>query len=183
MDGLLTPNAIPTPPATITSLDRTVAQDEDPWWIRGDRLDLRGCTYRSPAAVTNVANVSSSVVAFALVAGLTLTITPVSAQSILMFYVQGMLEIEGGNTDAIRAQVRVRNTTGGSNLSPILIRRRSPDGPTDESVSWATLVTQPLSGISAATTFEVQIAVADAAATMRLRGDLEPTRFWVVEHV
>lgn len=191
LNNLLSVDATPPdPPATLADADSQIPGDgatptPDPLRIDGDRVDLRGCTYRTVASVTDGNERSASVVAYANVTNLQLTVTPVSASSLLIFTVQALVHMQGNQaTTELRdhfGRMQVRNTTAGADLSPAAHIGVSEDA---RGAWWTTLVVQD-TGRTGANVYDVQISVNDITQSpvIYLLGDIEPSHFSVVEHV
>lgn len=195
IDRIATDGTTPVPPATIADLDRRLATNVDPLWTRGDRVDLRGCTWRNPTSVTDsssrVATTSWSPIGNpggAVGTGsFFISITPVSAKSLLELRLQCFVHFNSNNpvtSDATkRGDFRIVQDPAGTPviLSPIAsVGRGTTDVGSMHMINLVVLVTN----ISAATRFEPQFIIQNASSTVsEARGDITPSHFSIVEHV
>jgi len=196
----LTATALPTPPATLANYDSQIptpgpAVVPAPLRWDGAQIDLRGCTYRSGTPVTSTNNTGRVGTTWRDVAGLTITMTPVAAQSVLEFIFQGHFQIiEAGDWTADttrRGEVRITRVAPaapvdsvGTPLVPIKLMPRLNGVGTTGSFYAVTLIGR-LTAISTSQEYRVQVRTANAAATTTIvpRGDMEPHHFMYIEHV
>lgn len=190
LQNILSDNTLPTPPATLANYQSQIPFDgatptPDPLRMRGDRIDLRGCTYRTVASVTDATERNTIVTAFVAVPNLQLIVTPVSAQSLLIFTVQAFVHGTANrattSTQDHSGLIRVFNVTSASAL-PGAARAGIFDD--SEGAWWLNFETR-VTGLTGANTFNVEFAINDLSFSPRLYllGDIEPSRFSVIEHV
>ena len=142
---------VPSPPATIANADTIFSTNAEPLIINGDKVDLRGCTYRTQAVVTNSSDITATGT-YTLVPNLTFTITPVSSASLLEFFFEGFGSVQTNNGATL--ELRIRNTTGGgADLGTSYKITRLSAVSLFTSLSFSRHVT----GLTGANTFELQV--------------------------
>lgn len=191
-DTVLTDGTLPAPPATLANVDTrfNVATDPPGLRLRGDRVDLRGYTWRRQRTTLASGAITITATAFAALPApgpITLTITPVSSASVLVFTFSSLITFIPGSAIGLRAAVlRIRNTTDGTDvLSGAGVSNNASTTLKSQYITIGDSVT----GLSGAKTFEVQARKTNASDSFNLTSILDtgntdsPMIFTCIEQV
>lgn len=194
LNTMLTANAAPTPPATYANYDSQIptggAAVPNPLMVLGDKIDMRGITWRSASPVTRNAINTTASTTYAAATGLQIVMTPASTASVIWFFLQGLIHVYDNTVFSHVAtthygKIRIYNTTGAAAISReawFPVNPGAGGGPNVGCYQDAVIIGRT-TGISGANTFDVQTATGAVTTTLDIHGDFTPTNFSYLEIV